>query len=67
MKWQKLKHTPHYGNVYRTPVPGGWLVLADTWAKTPQGDYMSTGVGITFYPDPAHEWTIEEDDADTKE
>ena len=31
MDWEKIKHTPHYGNLYRAKVPGGWLVLADTW------------------------------------
>jgi len=63
MKWEKLKHTPHYGNVYRAEVPGGWLVLADTWAKDDEDNYDSAGVGITFYPDAWHEWSIEEDDA----
>lgn len=67
MNWEKLKHTPHYGNVYRARVPGGWLVLADTWARHEgsggERHYDSTGVGITFYPDPHHEWTLAEDDA----
>lgn len=66
IKWEKLKHTPHYGNVYRARVPGGWLVLADTWARhaDTEGErhYDSTGVGITFYPDPNHEWTLAEDE-----
>lgn len=62
MNWEKLKHTPHYGNVYRARVPGGWLVLADTWARHKdvggERHYDSTGVGITFYPDANHEWTL---------
>lgn len=62
MQWEKLKNTPHYGNVYRARVPGGWLVLADTWARQEEpGDgrhYASSGVGITFYPDPEHQWTL---------
>lgn len=66
MEWEKLKNTPHYGNVYRAQVPGGWLVLADTWARQDEvGEhrhYASSGVGITFYPDPSHEWTLAEDD-----
>ena len=71
MKWQKLKHTPHYGNVYRAMVPGGWLVLADTWARHDETgekrQYQATGVGICFYPDPGHEWVITEDDDEAKE
>ena len=31
--------------VYRTKVPGGWLVLASNVAIT-----------VTFYPDPEHKW-----------
>lgn len=65
MKWERLPHTPHYGNVYRTRVPGGWLVLADTWARHKDGDdkrhYDSTGVGVTFYPDPEHAWELEDE------
>jgi hypothetical protein len=33
--------------VYRARVPGGWLVLA--------GHNNGIG-GVTFYPDPKHEW-----------
>ena len=32
-------------NVFRTKVPGGWLVLASNVAIT-----------VTFYPDPEHKW-----------
>jgi hypothetical protein len=31
---------------YRAKVPGGWLVYL----------WDSCGVGLTFYPDPGHEW-----------
>ena len=67
MDWEKIKRTPHYGNVYRARVPGGWLVLADTWARHEEGEdrhYDATGVGICFYPDPEHQWSIEEDQDD---
>ena len=47
-------------------VPGGWLVLADTWAKDEVGHYDATGVSICFYPDALHEWTIEEEAPDEK-
>jgi len=33
------------GDVYRTKVTGGWLVLIANNAK-----------GLTFYPDPEHHW-----------
>ena len=34
----------------RTPVPGGWLVLA----VTPNAQGATSA--ITFYPDPSHSW-----------
>ncbi len=68
MDWEKIKDTPHYGNLYRAKVPGGWLVLADTWARhEEEGEgrhYDATGVAICFYPDALHHWTIEEDPAE---
>jgi hypothetical protein len=33
------------GDVYRTKVPGGWLVLVTNNAR-----------GLMFYPDPEHKW-----------
>lgn len=66
MHWQKIKHTPHYGNLYRAEVPGGWLVLADTWAKDEGGHYDATGVSVCFYPDALHQWTIEEEAPDER-
>lgn len=66
MHWQKIKRTPHYGNLYRAEVPGGWLVLADTWAKDESGHYAATGVSICFYPDPLRKWTIEEETPEAK-
>lgn len=40
---------PKQVEMWRTPVPGGWLVLT---VETQQSDSLST----TFYPDPEHEW-----------
>lgn len=31
--------------VYRAQVPGGWLVA-----------FWTSGMGVTFYPDPEHAW-----------
>jgi hypothetical protein len=33
------------GDVHRTKVPGGWLVLV-----------VNNATGLTFYPDPEHNW-----------
>ena len=33
------------GDVYRTKVPGGWLVMITNNAR-----------GLIFYPDPEHNW-----------
>lgn len=44
------RHEFTYGAVYRTPVPGGWLVVM-FWASQ-----MSGGPSITFMPDPDHAW-----------
>lgn len=37
-----------FQEIYRTKVPGGWLVVI----KGTSGE----GVGLTFYPDPNYEW-----------
>lgn len=41
------KMTRWVTQVYRAKVPGGWLIL------TSGGQGFS---GLTFYPDPKHEW-----------
>ena len=48
LKWQDLKSSAigHVFSVYRVKVPGGWLVSV----------HMGDGVGVTFYPDPNHQW-----------
>lgn len=35
--------------VYRAKVPGGWLVAC----------HINLGGGVTFVPDPDHEWNVE--------
>jgi hypothetical protein len=35
-------------NTWRAEVPGGWLV----WVRT------DSGTGLTFYPDPQHQWKL---------
>jgi hypothetical protein len=52
LNWEMLasKKVPNAGNlihIYRSRVPGGWLVFAN------QGGGPS---GLTFVPDPHHTW-----------
>ena len=51
MNWQ---HVWSLGSQHlaRAKVPGGWLVLLETRGR--QG--ITSGGGITFYPDPKHTW-----------
>jgi hypothetical protein len=44
LKWEELKSDVFM--VFRAKVPGGWLVFAR------RGD----DGGLTFYPDPDHQW-----------
>jgi hypothetical protein len=43
MKWEELKG---HWKIWRSKVPGGWIVLVDGYVER----------SITFYPDPNHEW-----------
>ena len=64
--WEKL--ASNYFSIYRTKVPGGWLVICGQMGDPafapaptyPGGPTVSTDPnyvgGITFYPDPNHEW-----------
>jgi hypothetical protein len=45
--WERLSSSNNI-EMYRTRVPGGWLVLICQ-------EYRDTG-GAFFYPDPAHRW-----------
>jgi hypothetical protein len=46
LAWEMIEAEPSYRKIERTKVPGGWLVRMEV------GD----GGGITFVPDPNHEW-----------
>lgn len=49
--WEKLncKNQPFGGlGIWRAKVPGGWLVAVRSGG--------SKGGGVTFYPDPKHQW-----------
>lgn len=51
LKWETLETDGAPGHYYRARVPGGWLVC---WANSVEGTYAYSG--LTFYPDPNHEW-----------
>jgi len=45
LQWEKVPSDNSF-SVYRVKVPGGWLVFT----------YWADKSGMTFYPDPKHEW-----------
>jgi len=48
IKWEKVnanEDLQHY--THRAKIPGGWLVKVFVYGE---------GVGVTFVPDPNHEW-----------
>jgi hypothetical protein len=52
LEWKKVDNKGEdtfrwIGSTYRAKVPGGWLVRI--WRA-------DEGVGLTFVPDPNHEW-----------
>jgi hypothetical protein len=46
MIWEKIESEGWLtgGELWRAKVPGGWLIM------------LFTIQGVTFYPDPKHEW-----------
>jgi len=58
LEWEAVESTGshnHVGRVERARVPGGWLVMAYGWTED-YGHPTSCPLGLTFYPDPDHEW-----------
>ncbi len=50
LTWEALRNDgarQAYKFTFRSKVPGGWLVGAS---------YTTEGIGLTFLPDPNHEW-----------
>jgi hypothetical protein len=59
LRWQALD-TNLPGKIFRAKVPGGWFVL---WVSRqgidvlhPMEESPGEEHGLTFYPDPKHEW-----------
>lgn len=48
LTWEQIKSngSAPYSTVWRTKVPGGWLITI----------YSPNGPGLTFMPDPQHIW-----------
>jgi hypothetical protein len=46
IKWEELE-TESDAGLYRTPVPGGWLIMT-----------CGNDTAICFYPDPKHRWKV---------
>jgi hypothetical protein len=44
--WEMVEAEPSYRKIERAKVPGGWLIRME----------VAGGGGITFVPDPNHEW-----------
>ncbi|MEG1636091.1 MAG: hypothetical protein RR324_01130 [Cellulosilyticaceae bacterium] len=53
------------GTLWRTPVPGGWLLMMTDDVLTNWGNVMQPSAGyewrntLTFMPDPMHVWNTE--------
>jgi hypothetical protein len=45
LRWEQIESAR--GHVFRSKVPGGWLVILE---------YGSSSPSIVFYPDPDHAW-----------
>jgi len=53
-EWEHIicSHAGLATHLYRTKVPGGWLVQVQNYVSS-MGSHIG---GLTFYPDPQHEW-----------
>ena len=61
MMWQQID-SESIGNIgswhlHRAKVPGGWLVRITGFMQNRQSG-VGYGAGVTFVPDPQHQWVI---------
>jgi len=57
--WEELNPSEAFSHMFGLKVPGGWLVYVDRRDSEPLpgfGEFPYTAGGLTFYPDPNHEW-----------
>jgi len=56
-EWERVE-----GHTFRLKVPGGWLVQIYNCELSPDGSNLNpSSPGLCFYPDPNHEWLLEEE------
>lgn len=53
LTWESVRTDPEHVLLWRAKVPGGWLIVGGLRRPRPR-EYA--GGGVTFYPDPHHEW-----------
>ena len=53
LNFQKIDSSLPYADIFRSKVPGGWLVMS----HAVDHDTVATAAGLTFIPDPQHTWT----------
>ncbi|MHA1309271.1 MAG: hypothetical protein ACTSSB_17050 [Candidatus Heimdallarchaeota archaeon] len=51
------KHSNHKDMIRRAKVPDGWLI--ESVKRFVDREQAGYGVGLTFIPDPNHEWQLE--------
>jgi hypothetical protein len=62
VNWRFLSQGPEDADTYRAEVPGGWLICVhetkEETSRTQQAIRRGIGIGagVTFVPDPKHEW-----------
>ena len=54
LEWEQFALGPRGGHekMYRTPVPGGWLVMV----AHPEDPNIPPALAMSFVPDPEHAW-----------
>ena len=52
LEWEEM-NTSRRPSLCRLRIHGGWLVQSELWLNT------GAGIGLTFVPDPDHEWQLE--------
>jgi hypothetical protein len=54
LTWELIQGAGVSVQVHRSKVPGGWLIYVHH--ENPDEQYPYAHGGLTFYPDPNHEW-----------
>ena len=54
LKFESVAHDLRMAQIHRAAVPGGWLIYVCLENSDAEASYAHGG--LTFYPDPIHEW-----------